>query len=265
MKTIVITGASGGIGSALATELAAPGRRLLLAGRDAGKLEACATAARDRGAEAEVLAAAVEDPAFEAGLAAFDAKDPVDLLIVNAGVKTGNRQGIEDPVEMERIIQVNLTGAMRTVQAVLPAMTDRGRGQIALVGSLAARSPHADLLSYSATKAGIHAYAAALRRNLVGTGVDVSLIVPGFVKTPMTDRHLGPTPMALTPEQAARIIAKGLARRRPVIAFPRLLMMLVGLSRLLPIRLGDRIENGYRADIVPDPDEASRQKRSEAD
>ncbi|MEI4474170.1 SDR family NAD(P)-dependent oxidoreductase [Frigidibacter sp. MR17.24] len=259
LRTIVLTGASGGLGRALAAELAAPGRRLLLCGRDPDRLAAAAAAARARGAEVDLLTLPLTAPAaVAAALVAYDRRHPIDLLIANAGVKTGQEHGCEPIGESERVIAVNLTANLHIVQAVVPGMRTRGRGRIALVSSLAALSPHADLLSYSATKAGLRAYGIALRRALRGSGVGVSVITPGFIDTPMTDRHLGPRPLTLPPETAARIIARGLARGRAQIAFPALLVALVRLEDLLPRPLGDWIDSFTRARTLPDADEEAR-------
>jgi short-subunit dehydrogenase len=262
-RVIAITGASGGIGQALAACYAAPGRHLLLCGRDATRLAAAAQAATAAGARVDLLTTSLATPeAFAADLAAFDARVPVDLLIVGAGVKTGNIGGIEDPVQMQRVVAVNLTGAMLSVQAVLPAMRRRGAGRIALIASLAARSPHADLLSYSATKAAVEAYAVALRRSLHGSGVGVSLVLPGFVDTPMTDRHEGATPFLIPAADAALRIRRGLEAGRRTIAFPRRLALLIALrNAVLPAALSDRIETRLRARVLPDDDERAASGR----
>jgi short-subunit dehydrogenase len=257
-KVIVLTGASGGLGQALARELAAPGRHFLLAGRDVARLIRLCEQVETMGASAELLTLPVEDlDGFGSALTAFDARHPIDLLVVNAGVKTGNHQGEEPPLETARVMAVNLMAPLAQVQAVLPAMKARGRGQIALVSSLAALSPHADLLSYSATKAAVRAYGIALRRALGGTAISVSIVTPGFIATPMTERHKGATPLLMSPERAARLIAKGLARSRAFITFPKILAVLVALENLLPAWLGDRIDSLTRAEIEPDGDEVS--------
>lgn len=255
---VVITGASGGLGKELAAAYARPGRHLLLCGRDKVRLAATAERAAAAGAQVETLILDLSEPlSVRAHLAAFAARRPVDLFIANAGVKTGNVEGVEDPVQLKRIVDVNLLGTILSVQAVLPAMLARGQGHIAILSSLAARSPHADLLSYSATKAGLEAYATGLRRAVLGRGIRVSLVRPGFIDTPMTDRHLGATPFRLSSAEAAHRIQKGLDRGQRTIAFPRRLALLVALrNALLPGAISDKIEAGFRARILPDTDEA---------
>jgi len=256
-RVIVITGASGGIGQALVACYAAPGRHLLLCGRDAARLAAAALRATEAGAQVDLLTTSLAEPeTFAADLAAFDDRVPIDLLICAAGVKTGNIHGIELPAQLQRVIAVNLTGTMLAVQSVLPGMRQRGAGRIALLSSLAARSPHADLLSYSATKAAVGAYGTALRQSLEGSGVGVSLVLPGFVDTPMTHRHKGPTPFLISAGDAALRIKRGLDAGRRTIAFPRRLALLIALrNAVLPAALSDRIEARLRAQVLPDDDE----------
>lgn len=254
---IVLTGASGGLGRALAARLAAPGHALLLLGRDGARLSAAADLARDAGATVETAAIPVEDAAgMTEALRAFDDRHPVTTVVANAGVKTGNTLGVEPPGGASRIIGVNLIGAANTVEPLLPRMTDRGAGQIGLIASLAGMQPQPDLLSYSASKAGLRAYGTGLRRALRGTGVGVSVISPGFVDTPMTTRHHGPTPLRLRPNDAADRIARALAARRPYCAFPWPLVLGARLNAMLPVRWGDWIDGHFRARIEPDDDEA---------
>ena len=122
-RAIILTGASGGLGRALALELAAPGREMLLCGRDAARLSEVAADVAARGARAEVLALSLADlPALTAALADYALRHPVDLLLANAGVKTGNRDGIEPAAHMARVVAVNLTAAIACTQAVLPGI-----------------------------------------------------------------------------------------------------------------------------------------------
>lgn len=256
-SVIVITGASGGLGSALAVAYAEPGCQLLLCGRNEERVAEVKRLALDRGAEVEILTASLIDTGtFEAAIADFASRKPIDLFIANAGVKTGNVKGIEDLVQLNRVIAVNLTGTITSIQAVLPSMLQRRHGHVAIISSLAARSPHADLLSYSATKAGLEAYATGLRRAMLGSGLHVSVVLPGFIDTPMTDRHRGATPLVIPPSMAAQRIRKALDSKRSTIAFPRRLALMIALRNFfLPASLSDRIEEAFRADILPDEDE----------
>ncbi len=251
----ILTGASGGIGAALAPLLAARHRPILLCGRDRARLETVARAVGRAGGRAEILAADLRDPGFAAGLAAFAEAHPVALLVVGAGVTAGHRDGVEPPGQAARVVGVTLAGAIATVEAVLPGMIARGQGRIALISSIAALSPTPHLLSYSAAKAGLSGYAAALERAVAGRGVAVSLVLPGFVATPMTARHGGPTPFVITPDDAARRIARGLARGRRRIVFPRRLALAARALEALPWPLRRRLPAGRAVRIAPDADE----------
>lgn len=255
-RSIVLTGASSGIGAALAVTLARPGRSLLLMGRDGGRLAGVAEAVRARGADAATAAVPVTDAAAMAEtLARRDASHPVDLLIANAGVTSGRipPDGPEPPGQARWIVTTNLIGMLNTVEPLLPAMLARRAGHIALVSSMAALRPQADEPSYSAAKAGVRAYGIALRAWLRGQGIAVTVICPGFVTSPMSARHVGPKPFEISAERAAAIIARGLARRRAEILFPWQLHLLVRLGNLLPPVLADRIERSLAARILPDP------------
>jgi len=255
IKSVVLTGASGGLGIALAARLAAPGRHFLVMGRDMARLTQAQQAVHQAGATAELAQLDLRD--FEktrATVEDFDARHPIDLLIINAGVKAGNAAGIEPSAEFQRVIAVNLTATINLIQSALPAMERRQSGQIAIISSLAAISPHADLLSYSASKAGLAAYGTALRRALRQSGIDVSVVLPGFIDTVMTKRQRGPTPLLMSADTAAGIIVRGLARNKSKIAFPKLLIGLSWLMERLPAPLADRISDGFRADIDPDDD-----------
>ncbi|MFZ5964213.1 SDR family NAD(P)-dependent oxidoreductase [Thalassococcus sp. BH17M4-6] len=259
LNSLIITGASSGIGRALALEYARPGQTFLLCGRNAERLEATAAAVRKKGAIAELCCVSVRDaPAFAAVITGFDARCPVDGLFFVAGVKAGNQDAIEPAPEVRRVIDVNLVSVILAVQVLLPSLRSRGSARIVLVSSFAALTPRGELLSYSASKAAIMAYGTALRRELRGTGLSVTTVVPGFVDTPMTDRHLGPAPMLVPAEKAARIIRRGVAARRARVVFPRLLAFGVWWQEWLPPRLSDLIGERFRAGVLADDDELGR-------
>lgn len=215
---ILITGASGGIGAALAAAYAAPGRTLWLQGRRAERLDEVARACRARGAQVEMRALDLADvPALLAwtqGIA-----ERVDLAVVNAGITSNVRDG-EGWDEVDRLLQVNVRAAFATVAGVLPTMRARRRGQIALVSSIAAWFGMPLTPAYCASKAALKAYGESLRGWLADEGVEVSVVLPGFVRTAMSDQFPGPKRLMLEPPDAARRIVAGLERNRARIAFP---------------------------------------------
>src|SRR5215813_6157694 len=247
-QSVVITGASKGLGEALARLYAHPGRTLGLLGRDRHRLEAVAARCRNEGADVVIAALDVKDGT---GLArwvkAFDAEHPVDLLIVNAGMFTGHGRFAPETVqEMTELLRTNLEGAALTITAAVPMMRARQSGRIAIVGSLAALHPLADAPAYSASKAGVIAYGEALREWLAPDHVAVSLIYPGHIKTAQVARHVGALPLMVSAQTAARIIKRGLDRGRTSIAFPKALLWLIRAGRFVPWRVRAMLGAGNR-------------------
>lgn len=255
-KVIVLTGASGGIGVALAKELARPGRRFALVARDEQKLANLAADLQRLGAEAETTAVDIRDrDALHAYLADLDARHPVDLVIANAGVTAGlgPDRSREADHAADRQIDINYRGAVNTVTGVVEQMRLRGRGQIVLVGSLAGMRALPDMPSYSATKAAVIAYGHSLRGWLKPFGVDVTIICPGFVTSPMSARHKGAKPFEMPAEKAARKMRRAIEQRKAFYAFPFILATGIWLQNLLPARISDLFMGGFAADIEEDP------------
>jgi len=182
---------------------------------------------------------------------AADARRPFDLFIANAGITTGLAPGgiAEDPTAVRAIIGVNLIGVLNTVEPLIAPMCGRGAGQIAFIGSIAGLRGLPYAPSYCATKAAVHAYSESLRGRIEASGVRVSLIIPGFVKTPLNDSIDAIKPLEMTGSEAALLIQRGLERGRAVIAFPRSLYLLARVSRILPIRLVDKVMARFRVNI----------------
>jgi short-subunit dehydrogenase len=239
-KSILITGASSGIGKALALRFAAGGVTLALAGRDQTRLEAVAGECRQRGATVITWQIDARD---RAGMAAWigelDQAIRIDLVVANAGVMTGTppQAVIEASDAAYKLIETNVLGVLNTVQPLLGPMMERGRGQIAIVSSLAAFVALPDSPSYCASKSAVLSYGLALRGLLADKGIRVSVICPGYVATPMSARENVRKPQEMAPEKAAEIIVRGLEKNRAVIAFPRTLALLTQLNALLPDRL----------------------------
>ena len=251
-RSVLITGASSGIGRALALAYAAPGVRLALIGRDAGRLEGTAQAARGNGAEVETGTVDVRDRAAMARwIGAADAAQPIDLAIANAGITTGLGPDdlAEDPEAVRAIIATNLLGVLNTAEPLIAPMAARGRGQLAFVGSIAGLHGLPYSPAYCVTKAGVHAYAESIRPRLEARGVIVSLIVAGFVKTPLNDSISARKPGEMSDAAAAALIKRRLAKGHATIAFPFFLYAGAVLGRFLPARLYDRIMSGVRASV----------------
>ncbi|MFQ5784727.1 MAG: SDR family NAD(P)-dependent oxidoreductase [Alphaproteobacteria bacterium] len=238
-KAVLITGASSGLGRALALAYAAPGTALALTGRDAARLDAAAAACRARGAGVVAATLDVTDAdALAAWIGEVDARSPLDLVIANAGISGGTGGG-EGGAQARRIFAVNIAGVLNTVLPAIRPMQARRRGQIALVSSLAAFRGFPGAPAYSASKAWVKTWGEGLRGSLRRDGIEVSVICPGFVRTPMTDLNPYPMPLLMEAERAAALIRRGLARNASRIAFPWPLYALVWLFGALPPRLTD--------------------------
>ncbi|WP_372000135.1 SDR family NAD(P)-dependent oxidoreductase [Tistrella mobilis] len=243
-RHIAITGASSGLGAALAMEYAGPGIRLSLHGRDTGRLETTATAARSRGAIVDVAQFDVTDAAATAAwVTAAEARAPIDLVIANAGI-SGNETGSGGAVSAgvtRAIFAVNVDGVVNTVLPAADAMLGRGRGAIAIVASLAGYRGQPGAPAYAASKAAVKAWGEGLRPRLAHGGLRISVVCPGFVRTPMTERNRFPMPFLMDADTAARLIRRGLDRNRARIAFPWQLAALCWLLAALPAAWGDRL------------------------
>jgi short-subunit dehydrogenase len=256
IRTVVITGASSGLGEALALLYAKRGRSLGLLARNRDRLENVASRCREKGAQVETGTPEVTDrAAITKWMHDFDAEHPVDLLIVNAGVFTGhgpNRE-METTDEIVWLLGTNLEGAALTIAAAMPMMRARRSGRVGIVGSLAALQPLADAPAYSASKAGLMSYGEALREWLAPDNVAVSLIYPGHIRTRQVAHHVGALPLIISAETAALKIKRGLDSGRSFIAFPRLLLWLIRVGRLLPWSLRAQLGTGMRFYVSKPP------------
>ena len=222
-RSILITGASSGIGAALALEYAAPGIRLALGGRDDARLRAVAADCRTRGAAVEATTVDVTDrTAMRDWIAAADAAAPLDLVVANAGISggTGGLRHGEPEAQARAIFDTNLGGVLNTVHPAIDAMRPRRHGQIAVVASLAGFRGMPGAPAYSASKAAARTYGEALRGVLRPHGIAVSVVCPGFVRSRMTAANRYSMPFLMDAEKAARIIRRGLAADKGRIAFP---------------------------------------------
>ena len=218
---ILITGASSGIGAALAVAYARPGVHLSLGGRNHERLADVAAQVQARGATSATAAVDVRDPdAVAEWVAAADERMPLDLVIANAGVSGGTYGGPESAERTRAIFAVNLDGVLNVALPIIPRMIARKSGQIAIISSLAGYRGFPGAPAYSGSKAAVKAWGEALRADLAPRGVKVNVVMPGFIKTPMTDANGFHMPFLMSAEKAAGIIQRGLAADRARIAFP---------------------------------------------
>jgi short-subunit dehydrogenase len=236
-RIILITGASGGIGSALARTYARPGVTLLLWGRDAGRLEETATVCRARGAVCHLESVDLRDAQVQAArLAAADAATPIDIVIFNAGLGgTAPEDAVAETPEASRAVaEVNFVAPVIGANVVAAAMARRGRGQIVLIGSIAESFPLPMAPTYAATKAGLRMFAEALGIRLASHGVSVTLVSPGFIDTAMSRQVTEPKPFLMSADKAAAVIARGIERKARTIVLPWQFKVIRAATSLLP-------------------------------
>tara|TARA_B100001105_G_scaffold220043_1_gene187239 strand:+ start:301 stop:1053 length:753 start_codon:yes stop_codon:yes gene_type:complete len=239
MKTfssIVLTGASSGIGEAVALDYAAPGVALALTGRDAGRLETVAAACRAKGATVVADTIDVTDrERFLPWLTAFDEAHPVDLVLANAGVSIDkDNSSLDDFSIIRKTLDININGVLNTVEPLLHPMMARKRGQIGIVSSLAGFIGLPYSASYNASKAAVRVWGESIRYVLKKDGIGVSVICPGFVVSRITTEAPFPMPFMMSAARASKIIRDGLAANKPRIAFPIGTKAGVWLGSVLP-------------------------------
>ncbi len=247
-QVVIVTGASAGIGAATARELARGGARVVMAARRSAALEEQAGLIRDQGGDAIAITADISDAVQVERLVerTHDLFGKVDVLVNNAGIGWTKLLVRSSAAEISEIVNINLTGAILMTRAVLPGMLERNQGAIINVASVCGRVAVEPL--YSATKYGIRGFSLALRRQLSGSNVSVSLVSPGNIRTEMTKDI--DEPMA-DPEIVARTIGKLISHPRREVVVPRKHYATVMLEQELP-GLADfayklRHRNGLRA------------------
>ncbi len=234
--TILITGASSGIGRALALRYARKGAMLFLGGRNEERLKEVAELCREQGAEAFEKAVDVCDRfAMAQWVVNCHEIAPLEVVIANAGISAGTDGRLVEMEDQQRkIFDVNVMGVLNTINPIIPRMVESGGGHIAIMSSLAGLRGWPGAPAYCASKAAVKVFGESLRYGLYGQGVKVSVICPGFVESPMTDANDFDMPLKMSAERAAKIIERGIRRGKARIAFPFLPHMILRLMEFLP-------------------------------
>jgi len=249
-KVVMITGASSGIGRGLAVELARQGAKIGLVARRADVVAEVVREIEQVGSGALALPADVQDAESLSAAAGTlrDAFGPVDILIANAGIGPTRDAATIDAKEIAGVINVNVIGASNSAAAVIPQMVERGSGQLVIISSLAAYRGLPKSAAYCASKAAVSAFFESLRLDLSPRGIDVTIIHPGFIKTPLTAGRDAQMPFLMELDDAVKKMARAIEKRRKRYSFPWQLATIVRAGMIMPIWMYDQISraNSFR-------------------
>lgn len=248
-QTIFLTGASSGIGEALAIALAKKGAIIGLVARRKELLEKLKKECEKVGGTARAYACDVtdEDAVLAAATDFLHEFEHVDILIANAGIGGNNAETRAlQPLAVKKVIDINLLGAVNAVHAVLPQMLKRGSGHLVAISSLAGYRGLPKSAAYSASKAGLTAFFESVRLDTKHQGIDVTIIHPGFIKTPLTAGRESKMPFLMELDDAIPLFIKAIERKRKFAAFPWQLAKVVQAGKFMPSWLYDRVASRAR-------------------
>jgi short-subunit dehydrogenase len=248
-KIVFLTGASSGIGEALALAMAERGAVVGLVARRAELLEPLAAKISQTGGRARVFPCDVTDSEklFQAAESLRDEFGRIDILIANAGIGGNNKETRTlRPDAVKKVIDINLIGAANSVAAVLPQMLERKSGQLVAVSSLAGFRGLPKSAAYSASKAGMTAFFESVRLDVQSRGIAVTIIQPGFIKTPLTSGRTNKMPFLMELEDSIPLFLNAVEKQKKFAAFPWQLAAFVRTARIFPAWLYDRIAGKAR-------------------
>uniref|UniRef100_A0A6B2LCB4 Uncharacterized protein n=1 Tax=Arcella intermedia TaxID=1963864 RepID=A0A6B2LCB4_9EUKA len=246
-RCVLVTGASSGIGRSLAVSYAKPGVALALLGRNKNRLQEVSQICKDKGSVVHILDVDVgERELLRDSILDFDDKYPIDIIIANAGISAGTTQETDGDDQYYAIINTNILGVLNTVLPIIPRFKSRKRGQVILMGSQASNlSAFSVSHPYCASKAALSSLAASWRNELKGYKVGVSLITPGFVKTPMTDKNNFDMPLMMDVNTATQIMVDGISKDMALISYPLTVTILSWLAHCTPEDLKSTISHFF--------------------
>lgn len=243
-----VTGASSGLGAGLARRFAADGWGVALAARRLDRLHRLAAEIEEGGGRAVACPCDVARRAeVHAALgAAEEALGPVDLVVANAGVSVVTRADALDAESVEEVLRVNFLGAVYAVEAALPGMLRRRRGHLVAMGSIAGYGGLPRTAAYSASKGALHNFFESVRLDLRGTGVHVTILTPGYVRTELTEKNLHRMPRLLELDPAVDRMFRAITKRKRLLSFPRPLSTAAWLGQIVPAGLYDLLASRVR-------------------
>jgi short-subunit dehydrogenase len=243
-KTVMLTGASSGIGAALAVAIAKKGAAVGLLARREELLTKISNDCEKFGSKSRVFPCDVVDSKAVQDAAESLSREfgRIDILIANAGIGGNNKETRELNTEaVKKVIDINLLGTVNAVSAVLPKMLEQGSGQIVGISSLAGFRGLPKSAAYSASKAGMTAFLESVRLDVLHKGIDVTIIQPGFIETPLTSGRKKKLPFLMKLEDSIPYFLDAIERKKKFSAFPWQLATVVRIARFLPASIYDAI------------------------
>lgn len=250
IRTVLITGASSGLGRSLSIAYSAPNTTLYLSGRNAQALAQTRHLCEEKGASVFTHTFDISDleslQHYASGISC-----PIDLIIANAGVSGGNRiDGTPESLDtIETLIDVNLKAPIQLTRLFIPQLISQGHGRLVYISSVQALRGMPQSPTYCATKSGIKAYTEGLRAWLQPHNINVTLVYPGFVKTAMSDRLDCPKPFMISADVAATYIKRKIEQSTPIITTPKIHYYAVKLLQWLPLKWADWVLQRTQVDV----------------
>lgn len=234
-QSILITGASSGLGKELAIQFAKEGIVLFLMARDENKLLDTVNLCKNKNARVYHKVFDIKNrEVVKNWILECDKICNIDLVIANAGISAGTANGNESSEQVYDIFETNIYGVLNTIEPIIPKMIGRRQGQIAIISSMSAFIGMPSCPAYSASKACVLAYGQGFRGYLENYNVGVSIVCPGFIKTPLTDKNNFKMPLIMTTEKASKKIINGLLKNNGLIVFPFTIYIFLKVLRTLP-------------------------------
>ena len=240
---MIITGASSGLGEALALHYANNENRLVLIARRQERLEDVAQRCRDKGAEVETIAADVNDFGRMREVGEALSRGDIDRIILNAGVSVGHSGGVTPFEDFERLFKTNFLSVHALLEPMIPKLIDQNKGEIVFISSLASLFTMPTSIAYSSSKRALNAYAEGLHYQLKPYGIKVMTIMPGFIDSEMTQKNRFKMPFFMSTERGVARIAYAIERKKIRYAFPFRFALMIRIVSLFPQPLRDKIVN----------------------
>jgi len=238
---IVITGASSGLGAALALHYATSENQLVLIARREDRLEAVAHGCRDKGAEVETIVADVNDFSRVKEIGIHLSEKPIDRIILNAGMSVGHNGGVTPFEDFERLFKTNFLSVHALLEPMIPKLIEQKSAEIVFISSLASLLTMPTSIAYSSSKRALNAYAEGLYYQLKAQGITVMTIMPGFIDSEMTRKNRFKMPFLLKTEEGIARIVQAIERKKIQYAFPFRFYLMIRIVLLFPQSLRDKI------------------------